>query len=86
MEGLGGKKDVYKYWVFSFWERKIFQNRRPKQKTRRKDTMVVGATWSLSWSMGRIPFKTISALVEMKVGKTSPGQSQRHSSSSINRV
>ena len=76
---------VYKSWVFSFWE-KCLQNSKTQDKIKiRKDTIVVGATWSFNWSMGRIPFRTMSALVEMKVGKTSPGQSQRHSSSSINK-
>lgn len=38
----------------------------------------MAGTWSLIWSMGRIPQQIISALVATKEGMTRPGQSHRH--------
>lgn len=43
-----------------------------------KDIKEAAGTWSLIWSMDRIPEQIISALVETKEGMTRPGQSQRH--------
>ena len=48
-----------------------------KKKKKKKDTQVIGPWHSRSWSIGRTPLQTISALVVAKFGKTSPGQSKR---------
>ena len=50
------------------------------------DTRDTGGVWSLIWSMGSIPLTIISALVEMRVGKTRPGQSHSIRWSLMNRV
>lgn len=55
-------------------------------KSHAKDIKEMGGTWSLIWSIGRIPEQIISALVEMKDGITRPGQSQRHRPGSTYRV
>lgn len=51
-----------------------------------KDISETAGTWSLIWSMGRIPEQIISALVETKEGMTRPGQSQRQRPGSTYRV
>lgn len=55
-------------------------------KPHAKDIRETGGTWSLIWSIGRIPEQIISALVETKDGITRPGQSQRHRPGSTYRV
>lgn len=45
-----------------------------------------GGTWSLIWSIGRIPFRIMSAFVDTNEGKTKPGQSQSNISSFTKRV
>ena len=55
-------------------------------KSTQKDISETAGTWSLIWSMGRIPQQIISALVETKEGITRPGQSQRHRPGSTYRV
>lgn len=59
---------------------------RHSHKPHAKDIREIGGTWSLIWSIGRIPEQIISALVEMKDGITRPGQSQRHRPGSTYRV
>lgn len=59
---------------------------RHSHKPHAKDIREMGGTWSLIWSIGRIPEQIISALVEMKDGITRPGQSQRHRPGSTYRV
>lgn len=44
-------------------------------------TRETGGTWARSWSIGKIPQHTISALDERKEGKTKPGQSHTIKSS-----
>lgn len=59
---------------------------RHSHKPHAKDIREIGGTWSLIWSIGRIPEQIISALVETKDGITRPGQSQRHRPGSTYRV
>lgn len=59
---------------------------RHSHKPHTKDIREMGGTWSLIWSIGRIPEQIISALVEMKDGITRPGQSHRHRPGSTYRV
>lgn len=74
--------------VLTVSERSYRSHSFPREKYNliKKDMSEIAGTWSLIWSMGRIPEQIISALVETKEGMTRPGQSQRHRSGSTYRV
>jgi len=46
-----------------------------------KDIRETAGTWSLIWSIGKIPLRIISAFVDTNEGNTRPGQSHSNTSS-----